>query len=139
MSNLYQPPQESRLPAACHILKPFSFCRAGPLGFAWVTSTTARQRTFLLCDDDMLGLRTCCVRDAHDQPISSRWSSNRCVDYAVTSIPEPFHRVSYDSEAIVDHKAFCCTIDLPTQSVSAPLLKIVRHEDLSKPDVCTLE
>lgn len=79
------------------------------------------------------------VQNAQGQAVSSRWSSKRCIDYAVTKAPNCVQHLKYESEAISDHNTFCCTLEDEEQHASAPLHRLVRHDDLSMPEACTLD
>ena len=106
ISNLYQPPQEGRLPAACHI---FEILQLLPPGTPWICVgdfVIALMKTFLLFEDEAIGLQCCFVEGAQGDAVSSRWSSNRCSDYAVTNAVHHVQHVRYDIEAISDHKTF---------------------------------
>lgn len=111
MSNLYQPPQEGRLPAACHI---FEILQPMPPGTPWICVgdfNDSPHENVLLFEDESIGLQCCFVEDAQGDAVSSRWPSNRCsdYDYAVTNAVHHVQHVHYDIEAVSDHKTFCCS------------------------------
>jgi hypothetical protein len=93
----------------------------------------------LLFEDEAIGLQCCFVEGAQGDAVSSRWSSNRCSDYAVTNAVHHVQHVRYDIEAISDHKTFCCSFQLPSQPRLAPLFRLARHGNLSKPKSCSFE
>ena len=139
ISNLYQPPQESRLHASCHIFETLQILPPGTPWICFGDFNDCPDENVLLFEDDSIGLQCCFVKDAQGEAVSSRWSSNRCIDYAVTNAVHNVQQVLYDTEAISDHKTFCCTFQMPSHCKPTPMYRLTRHDDLSKPETCSLE
>ena len=65
VTSWYQPPQESRIPAACHILESLQLL---PRGTPWVGLgdwNDTPDENHLVYQDDTLGLHTCFVQNKH--------------------------------------------------------------------------
>ena len=88
--------------------------------FVLVILMVALRRMFWLLKMTRYNCILSCA-NAQGQAVSSRWSSKRCIDYAVTKAPNCVQHRKYESEAISDHKPFCFTLEDEEQHASAPL------------------
>ena len=138
MSTLYQPPQESRLSTANHLVETLQLLPSGTPWFCVGDFNDLPDENMLVSNDDSLDLQSCFAQNLDGSAAASRWSSNRCIGYAITNAPHFVRDVQYDGEAIADHKIFCCRIALDTHFEPVIMHRFVEHDDLSKPDCCSL-